>query len=69
MPISIDFEAIKSMLTHLGHLLLVAASVYRFLKLSIHVALTIVLVGVVISLLTHFGVIPPLNEIFAMLKP
>ena len=23
MPISIDFEAIKSMLTHLGHLLLV----------------------------------------------
>ena len=66
------------MLTHLGHLLLVndwslgfclmvAASVYRFL--SIHVALTIVLVGVVISLLTHFGVIPPLNEIFAMLKP
>ena len=57
------------MLTHLGHLLLVndwslgfclmvAASVYRFLKLSIHVAL-----------LTHFGVIPPLNEIFAMLKP
>lgn len=76
MPVSVDWEAIKSAISHLANLLLVndwslgfslmvAATVYRFVKTSIHIALMIVFVGVIVSLLTHFGVIPPLNEILA----
>ena len=76
MPVSIDWVAIKNAISHLGNLLLVndwslgysllvAATVYRFVKTSLHIALTIVFAGVIVSVLTHFGIIPPLNEILA----